>query len=219
MTTFIDKDKWVEYAVPTVFKAMKLCRARELIETGTVCFTNIETFANDPDPERGDINEGKASHVRNGRKCTTGYAGPVYVWCCTMDANPCRVMKTWPDRDCVIQVCNTYEFASRVACSLRQQCRDFGPLALGPVVYTKTAGGYEHTNWADGLFQKDQEYDNQREFRFALTGYLGTEKKEKILLHLGPCDGIVRIALHLGPCNDIVRIARPTDEGSDGQTR
>jgi len=203
MVTFYDEKTTIEHVVPTVFKAMELRYAHELIEMGRVCFSNIECFARDEHPERGDRNEGKTVLVRNGRRCTADYLVPSYVWCCTMDSNPCRVMNTWSDRDCVVQVLDALEFARRIAGSLPCQCPDVGPLAMGPVVYTKTKGGHEHVNWVDGLFQKDQEFDSQKEFRFALPGRTGGEAKCRVFVDIEPCTEVFRIAWPTAECLDV----------------
>jgi hypothetical protein len=70
---------------------------------------------------------------------------------------------------------------------------------VGPVVYTKTTGGYENDDLADGVFQKDEHYDTQKEFRFALCGRTGQDPVENIILNLGTCMDIVRIALIINP--------------------
>ena len=189
----------IEYVIPTIFKAMKRAWAADLIENGTICFTNLQYFANDQQPGRGDPNEGTQTLVRNGTRCSSEYTTPVYVWCCTLDTQPNRVMRTWPDKDCVIQVCHTVEFAKRIASALLNQESDMFPLQVGPVAYTKTAGGHEASDWVDGLFQKDEKYDGQKEFRFAFTAATGDAERDHVVLQLGPCKDIVRVALALNP--------------------
>lgn len=197
MTAFIHDN--VEYVMPTVFKATMYGWARDLIDNGTIYFTNIKRFIEDPDLNRGDRNEGKHVLIRNGIRCTSDPSMPVYVWCCTLDARPCRVIETWADKDCVIQVLDTVEFAKRINGAIAECQLDLWPLQVGPVVYTKTTGGYENDNLADGVFQKDEHYDSQKEFRFALCGRTGQEPEENIILNLGTCNDIVRIALIINP--------------------
>lgn len=168
MTAFIH-DK-IEYVMPTVFKATMHDWARDLIDNGIIYFTNIEKFINDPDCKRGDVNEGRCVFIRNDVRCTIEYANPIYIWCCTLDTQPCRVIQSWPDKNCVIQIRDTVEFAKRITSALGQQQPNMWPLSVGPVVYSKTTGGYEKTDWVDGVFQKDEHHDGQKEFRFALTG-------------------------------------------------
>ena len=197
MTTFIH-DK-IEYVMPTVFKATMSDWANDLIENGTVYFTNIQQFATDSHPGRGDANEGRQVLIRNGLRCTTEYPMPVYVWCCTLDTQPCRVIQTWPDKNCVIQILDTVDFAKRITNSLGKQRLNLWPLSVGPVVYTKTTGGYEKTKWTDGVFQKDERYDGQKEFRFALHARSGDKPENHVILELGACQDIVRIALIMNP--------------------
>lgn len=185
--------------MPTVFKATKHSWAQDLITFGKIYFTNISNFINDHHDERGDVNEGHQVLIRNGHRCTIDYDLPVYVWCCTMDAQPSRVIATWHDRDIVIQITDTLEFAKRINSAVQKQRARLWPLRLGPVVYTKTNGGHEKADWADGIFQKDEKYDGQKEFRFALTGRTGDKPEDHILLELGKCDDIIRVALPLDP--------------------
>lgn len=185
--------------MPTVFKATMHEWADDLMQNGTVYFTNIAEFVADRHPERGDANEGRQTLIRNGVRYTVEYPMPVYVWCCTLDTQPCRVIQTWPDKNCVVQILDTVEFARRITKALGKQHLKLWPLHVGPVVYTKTSGGYEKTDWADGVFQKNERYDGQKEFRFALTAHSGDEPEEHVVLQLGPCQDIVRIALVMNP--------------------
>jgi hypothetical protein len=66
-------------------------------------------------------------------------------------------------------------------------------------VYTKTAGGYEKSDWADRVFQKNESYDGQKEFRFSITGSTGDRGEDHVILKLGSCRDIVRIALIMNP--------------------
>lgn len=197
MTAFIHDN--IEYVMPTVFKATEYDWARDLIDSGTVYFTNIQQFIDDSHDERGDANEGKPTLIRQGVRCVGEYSMPCYIWCCTMDSQACRVMNTWPDKDTVIQIRDTVAFARRITAALATQCPKFGPLKVGPAVYTKTRGGFEETDWADGLFQKDERYDHQKEFRFALTAHTGDSAEDHIVLNLGPCHDIVRVVLRMNP--------------------
>lgn len=185
--------------MPTVFKATMRDWASELIRNGTIYFTNIQQFAADPHSERGDPNEGRQVVIRNEVRCTAEYPMNVYVWCCTLDTQACRVIQTWSDKNCVIQILDTVEFAKRITTALRKQHPKLWPLHVGPVVYTKTSGGYEKTDWADGVLQKDERYDGQKEFRFALTAQSGDEPEDHVVLTLGPCQDIVRIDLIINP--------------------
>jgi len=191
MTAFIHDN--IEYIIPTMFKATKLEWARDLIDNGAVYFTNIRQFIYDDHPKRGDSNEGRHIIIRNNSRCTVKYSLPIYVWCCTLDTNASRVIKSWPDRECVIQILDTVAFAKRITSALGKERPTLWPLRVGPVAYTKTDGAYENTDWADGVFQKDERYDNQKEFRFALNAKTNDEYEDQIILKLGSCKDIVRI--------------------------
>ena len=185
--------------MPTVFKATMREWAEDL-QNGTIHFTHIQKFIDDQDAQRGDSNEGSQAVIRNGVRCNVEYIVPIYVWCCTLETRPCRVIETWPDKNCVIQILDTIEFANRIAVAVGNQPQKLSLLKVGPVVYTKTVGGHERNDWADGIFQKDGRYDGQKEFRFALSGMTGDQdKKDDIILTLGPCHDIVRIALVINP--------------------
>jgi len=90
MTAFLHDN--IEWVIPPVFKSMLRSWACDLIENGTLYLTNIKKFLEDPDPERGDLNEGKTSYIRNGVRCAADYINPIYVWCCTMETQPDRVL-------------------------------------------------------------------------------------------------------------------------------
>ncbi|MEM6912303.1 MAG: hypothetical protein AAF555_12080 [Verrucomicrobiota bacterium] len=119
--------------------------AKDVIENGTIYFTNIEEFILDTHPDRGDADEGRQILNRNDVRCTAEYAGPVFVWCCTLDTDPHRVIRTWPDKNCVVQILDTVEFSRRITTALGQRKPKLCPLHVGPVSYTKTGGGYEQT--------------------------------------------------------------------------
>jgi len=193
MTAFFHDN--IEYVVPTVFKATMLSWAQDLIDNGIIYFTNIEQFVNDPHYERGDSNEGLHVSIRNGISCSTRPSMPVYIWCCTLDSQPCRILKTWEDKTSVIQILDTVKFANRITTALGSQNPNLWPLKIGPVVYTKTTGGHEASNWADHIFQKDERYDSQKEFRFALNGQTGGPSNDHIVLTLGPCSDIIRLVV------------------------
>lgn len=194
MTSFFHDD--FEFVMPTVFKAVEYAWAIDLIENGIVRFSNLPDFRRDKDTKRGDPKEGHQELLRKGHRCTTDFIGPVYVWCCTLDANPGRILGIWQDRDCVIQILNTVEFTNRITTALKKQNKKFLPLQIGPVAYTKTEGGHEETGFADVHFQKSGGYEYQKEFRFVLTGITGDTQLDHIELNIGACPNIVRIALH-----------------------
>ena len=167
--------------------------AQDLIDNGKIYFTNIEQFLNDAHSERGDSGEGTHVSIRNGSKCVTRASMPVYVWCSTLDTQPARILKIWDDKDSVIQILDTLKFAHLIHAALGKQYPYLWPLYMGPVVYTKTSGGREAASWADRIFQKDERFDSQKEFRFALTGKTGDAPREQIILNLGNCSDIIRL--------------------------
>jgi len=87
---------------------------------------------------------------------------------------------------------------------------------VGPVVYTKTSGGHEVSDWADGVFQKDQRYDGQKEFRFALVGLTGAAEEENIVLKLGSCKEVVSIVIQSSTTFVPVPIEKSTSNPNTG---
>lgn len=195
MTAFIHEN--MEFVIPSIFRATMKNWADDLIQNGTVYFTNIQKFLDDSDSQRGDKNEGRSILIRSDAHCTIEYTMPIYVFCCTLETSPIRVIETWSNRDCVIQITDTLKFAERIRSAVIQQRIKVLPLQLGPVAYTKTKGGHESNDWADGLFQKDDRYDGQKEFRFVLAGSTGDKAEDCIILNLGSCSDIVRFSLIL----------------------
>ena len=121
MTTFIHDN--IEFVVPTVFRATMRDWAEDLIQNGNVWFTNIQEFIDDPHSQRGDTNEGRSVVIRNDVRCTNEYMEPIYVFCCTLDTRLCRVLETWSDKDCVIQILDTIEFARRITLAIEGNLR------------------------------------------------------------------------------------------------
>ena len=189
MTTFIHDG--IEFILPTLFKATKASWAEDMIKNGTIYFTNIRRYQTDANDQRGDSREGIQVLRRNDVTCTIHYNCAIHVWCATMETSRNRILDTWKDYDTVIQIQNTWEFAQRI--KAKAHPARLSPVQIGPVSYTKTNGGHEHSDWADGIFQKDARYDGQKEYRIALTARCDDEVQEQIILNIGPCEDIMRI--------------------------
>jgi hypothetical protein len=111
-----------------------------------------------------------------------------------MEAQPTTILATWRDRDTVIQITDPLAFAQRVrdAAVAHEAC--ILGFQLGPVTYDKDHGSYRAYEWAEGIFQKSQRFNGQKEFRFSLVGDTGLQGDDHIVLSLGCCSDIARIA-------------------------
>jgi hypothetical protein len=191
MSTFFKEG--IEFVLPGIFKAYPIVWAEQFLQDGTVYFTNIEVFRKDDNQERGDPLEGMSVTMRKGVRCTGDYAVPIFVWCATMETNPVIILKTWGDRDTVLQVTNTLNFAQRVRDAAVARKTDFISMHVGPVTYDKDEGSYRDYHWVEGVFQKNFRHNGQKEFRFALVGDGCLQGEEHVKLVLGDCRDIARI--------------------------
>ncbi|PKN51194.1 MAG: hypothetical protein CVU55_13775 [Deltaproteobacteria bacterium HGW-Deltaproteobacteria-13] len=180
----------IEFIFPGICKAYPREWAENFLHTGEIYFTNLETFKKDEDQQRGDSLEGTSIAIRQGVRCTGGYACPIFVWCSTMETDPAVILDTWKDRNAVVQITDTLGFARRirdVATGLKLL------LQVGPITYDKDEGNHREYDWAEGIFQKNIRFNPQKEYRFALVGDANTKKSEKIILKLGDCNDLARI--------------------------
>jgi hypothetical protein len=108
-----------------------------------------------------------------------------------METEPERILATWQDRDTVIQITNTLEFARRILQVAKKEPHIMG-FQVGPVTYDKDEGSHRDYHWVEGIFQKGFRYNEQKEFRFALVGECDIQQKENVVLNIGSCTDIVR---------------------------
>ena len=168
MSTFL-KDG-IEFVLPGIFKAYPRDWANQLLNEGTIYFTNWDVFRRDENPERGDPMEGTSVTNRNGKTYKADYGNPIFIWSSTMETNPKVIIETWRDRDTVIQITNTLKFAERIRDAAVARKSDLIYFQIGPVTYDKDEGSHRAYHWAEGVFQKNYCYSGQKEFRFALVG-------------------------------------------------
>jgi hypothetical protein len=183
----------IEFVLPGIYKAYPHAWANEFLSLGKIYFTNIKIFRVEEDRQRGDPLECTSIKIRQGVRCTGNYGNPIFVWCSTMETDPNLIMGTWKNRDTVLQIIDTLEFAKRIrdaAVCLQQKIREF---VVGPITYDKDAGSYRKDHWTEGIFQKSFRFGNQKEFRFALVGDFSMQNENHVILLLGNCSDIVRI--------------------------
>jgi len=184
----------IEFIFPGIYKAYPREWAERFLHTGEIYFTNIETFQADEDKQRGDSLEGTSITIRQGIRCTSGYACPIFVWCSTTETDPKVILNTWKDRNVVVQITDTFEFARRirdVVAGLKPNIHVL--LQVGPITYDKDEGSHREYDWAEGIFQKNIRFNGQKEFRFALVGDSNTKNCKEIILKLGDCTNLSRI--------------------------
>jgi len=184
----------IEFILPGIQKAYPRMWAEGFLSTGMVFFTNLEIFRAEEDSERGDSLEGTSVTIRQGVRCTANYLNPIFVWCGTMENEPETILATWRDRDTVIQITDPLAFTQRVRdAAVAHEARILS-LQVGPVTYDKDKGSHRTYHWAEGLFQKNHQFNGQKEFRFALVGDPNLEGTEHIVLSLEDCTDIARIS-------------------------
>ena len=189
MSTFFYED--IEFVLPGIYKAYPLAWAENLL-SGRIYFTNLNSFREDEDPQRGDQLEGRGITIRQGVKCTAGYLNPIFVWCSTMETDPTVITETWKDRDTVLQITDTLTFIRRIRDAAASLKPNIHRLSVGPVTYDKDDGSYREYHWAEGIFQKNLRYSGQKEFRLALVGDICLKDEENVILELGNCTDIAR---------------------------
>ena len=182
----------VEYIIPSLFKAYLKSHAEDFIN-GIVYFTNLEDFRKNEDPQRGDAHEGTGTSIINGTKYNAGFQG-VFVWCSTMETQKDEILKTWHDRDTVIEVFDRLKFIDRIIAAGKNHKSLSASFHIGPVTYDKDSSSHRPGHIVDGIFQKNLNYRNQKEFRMAIYGdRMNLPVDEQIILKLGDCSDIARI--------------------------
>ena len=184
----------IEFVLPGIYKASPLCWSNDFINNGTIYFTNIINFIKDEDNERGDKKEGIGVSNINGKKYSSDYMNPLYVWCSTMETNTNFIFNTWKDRDSIILITDTLGFLNRIKTTILESKykKSLIGLQVGPVTYNKDEGSQRNYHWAEGIFQKNYKYNTQKEFRLALTG-TSELKEEHLVFELGSCKDITKI--------------------------
>lgn len=190
MNTFHHND--IEFVLPGIFKAFPRKWAEQFLIKGTIYFTNVKIFQRDEDVERGDPLEGTSVTIRQGIRCTGDYVNPLFVFCSTMETDSNIVLKTWRDRDTVLQITKTFSFVDRIK-DIALARDDIITIHVGPVTYDKDDGSHRGDYWSEGIFQKSMCYTNQKEFRIALVGDFKISDKEHVVLDIGDCSDIARI--------------------------
>jgi len=190
MSTFL-KDG-IEFVLPGIFKTYPRDWANQLLDEGTIYFTNWDVFRRDENPERGDPMESTSVTNRNGKLYKADYGNPIFIWSSTMETNPKVILETWRNRDTVIQIKNTLEFAERIRDAAVIRKSDLLNFQIGPVTYDKDEGSHRDYHWAEGVFQKNLCYSGQKEFRFALVGNSNLKDKKHVVLTLGNCKDVAR---------------------------
>lgn len=184
----------IEFIFPGIYKAYPREWAEKFLYEGEIYFTNLEIFKTAEDEQRRDPLEGTSITIRQEVRCTSSYASPIFVWCSTMETDPKVILNTWKDRNTVVQITDTLEFARRirnVALELKPNIKVL--LQVGLITYDKDDGSHRKYDWAEGIFQKNIRFNGQKEFRFSLVGDSNMNKNNEIILKLGDCTDIARI--------------------------
>jgi hypothetical protein len=170
----------IEMVLPSVAKAYPKAWAHDFLSNGTMYFTNAAVFQRDEHPDRGDPLE------------CSDYINPIFVWCTTMESQPCEVLRSWPDRDSVVMIKNSLRLAERIR-DAAKQTKAVINFQVGPVVYDRDLEHQRDYFWGKGIFQKDYRFGGQKEFRFALVGDCESKEEEHIVLQLGDCTDIAQL--------------------------
>lgn len=182
----------IEFVLPGLYKAYRREHAEDF-KHGKMYFTNINKFRKDENTERGDSLECQSNPICQGVHCTVDYHNPIYIWCATMETDPSLIIQTWKDRDTLLQITDTLEFARRVRDASVPLKSTIRRLIVGPVTYDKDEGSYREEQWAKVIFQKNLRFSHQKEFRFALVGDWCIQHELPVILELGDCADIARI--------------------------
>ena len=183
----------IEFVLPGIYKTYPLTWAEDLLHSGKIYFTNIKIFQVAENLQRGDPLECTSVAIRQGVRCTSEYTNPIFVWSSTMETDRTLIRGTWKDRDTILQITDTLQFAIRIRKAAYSLKPKIHLLQVGPVTYDKDEGSYRKYHWAEGIFQKNIRFNGQKEFRFALVGDFSIRNKKNVILELGNCGDIARI--------------------------
>ena len=196
----------IEYIVPSIRKAYPQVWAEEFLNQGVMYFTNDNIFRHTEHPQRGDNSEGEGVYNRQGVRCTSSAINPVFLWCATMETCRERILRTWQDRDTIVEVQDVLALIGKVRSAIRERTdliNSVTGFALGPVTYDKDTGGHTPYCFYEGVFQKHERYNEQKEFRLVLVGQNRLVQDEYGMDCL-KADNDIR--LQVGNCRDIVHI-------------
>lgn len=193
MPTISDGIEYESPAPSSLLRATKYQYALDLIEEGRLYLTNVKTYREDSDPERGDATETDGTFIRQGIRCTTRHSNPIFLWCMTLESDPDLVLKIWRDCDTVIHIRDPHAFARRIVEAAKEKGVRWITFHAGATIYDKGLGGTQPYSWAESIYQKPERHAPQKEYRFALVGDYSMI-------------GIQRIELFLGSCNDLVSV-------------
>jgi protein phosphatase len=181
---------------PRLWKAMLKEHADALIGRGVFYMNNQREYRKEP-PPRGDPKEGMLEFGFGGALFCVHSGNHVHVWCATAVSDPQRLFEQWPDYDAIVEILHCRNLFQRVVNACREQRVDYAEIHAGFARYDRGQLRPAWPQWEHGHFQKDVDYDCQKEYRF------------EISLNLDPAMEVPyqkNITIEIGDCRDLVRL-------------
>ncbi len=124
-------------------------------------------------------------------KYSSTYMNQIFVWCATTESDPRKNLRIWKDRDTVIEIYDLAKLLLKIKKSVSKKKLKV-QIPAGLVSYDKDQGSNSPCHWEQGIYQKNEKYVRQSEFRIALVALVEINE-ENIMLNLGCCKDVARI--------------------------
>jgi hypothetical protein len=195
--------KNLHYDFPTppspILKAMDLVWANPLLSEGKIRVYINKYYRDIEDKAIRDTEEGVGVLNCKGNICYVGGIMGTFIWCASQYQIEAKQLAKKFKRDSVVYINRPDEFARRLLAAAYRSGWQWS-LDCGPVQYDKRSFRDRHPT-EDGdddsdfyLFQKDQTFSDEKEYRFALTNLSFLSVRETFLdLEMGSCADIMDI--------------------------
>ena len=197
-TTIEDGIEYNMHPPPSfLVKAMEKYWADKLISTGVIRLNSIEFYQTLESDELGDNMEGLGELISGSHPYTSTSGNRVFIWCAAKpDTNQSTLLGLDSQYDTVIKISDPVTFTKRIAAALRYKGYSLPLPHIGEVNYNRSdevnIDVVQSQSWQWHVFQKQEKYAHQNEFRLAFTDTsFKLNSLEPIDLEVGPCSDII----------------------------
>lgn len=185
---------------PTSLKrALNKKYAESLINEGSIKLNRLKLLQEIEAMPRGDNNEGIGSYSIEGKAELCEQIHDAFIYCTAIGSiENEKLLEIFNDCDTVVEITNPLEFSRRIRCL---SIFDVYNVHCGTVKYDRGTGLPAQTpmdlNWNFNMFQKDERYSEQQEYRFAVIKELlfgpTAADSDNIVINIGYCGDIASI--------------------------
>lgn len=197
----IGRIEYNEYPPPQLLlKAMERQWAEKLIDSGSLRLRKLEYYRQWENDHLGDANDGRGLFHMAGDPVQTDSGNDVYAWCLSLpDISNAQLLEIAKhgEYNCVVRIHSPEELFKRMLKFLQEHKKGFR-LHNGYVHYNRGAEIDKETlksqKFHFNVFQKEQRFQENKEYRISITNCTLTRYKEDYLdLLLGDSSDILSI--------------------------